>query len=108
MGQLADSFRVLIDSQKQKALTAREIAAASIEQADGVEQINQSLAQIEQVTHSITAAAEQSSSVSEALSNQSADLKMMLSRFKMNDETAGSNTSPKRMLTDNRQKLIQG
>lgn len=60
-----------------------EIASASNEQAQGLDQINAGMAQVENVTHTNTAHAEESASAAEELSNQSSSLKTMLSRFKL-------------------------
>jgi methyl-accepting chemotaxis protein len=60
-----------------------EITSASKEQAEGIEQINQSLGQIDQVTQSNTASAEESAAAAEELAGQSNQLKLMLSRFKL-------------------------
>ena len=58
-----------------------EIASASNEQAQGIGQINDALGQIDQVTQSNTANAEESASASEELSGQALQLKAMLGRF---------------------------
>jgi methyl-accepting chemotaxis protein len=60
-----------------------EIALASKEQAQGVAQINSGLEQIDQVTQSNTASAEESASAAEELSSQAQQLKGMMSRFKL-------------------------
>ncbi len=60
-----------------------EIAAASNEQAHGVNQIKIGLTQIEQVTQQNTASAEESAAASEELSSQAVNLKSMMKRFKL-------------------------
>ena len=60
-----------------------EIALSSKEQAQGVEQINSGLEQIDQVTQANTANAEQSASASEELSSQSQELRALVARFKL-------------------------
>ncbi len=60
-----------------------EIASASNEQAQGITQVNDGLTQIDQVTQSNTASAEESASASEELSGQAAQLKQMIARFKL-------------------------
>ena len=60
-----------------------EIALASKEQAQGVEQINGGLEQIDQVTQSNTASAEECASASEELAAQSQQLKGMIAKFKV-------------------------
>lgn len=58
-----------------------EIATASNEQAQGIAQINEGLIQIDKVTQTNTASAEQSASAAEELSGQAAMLKNMVARF---------------------------
>ncbi len=62
-----------------------EIASASTEQAQGIEQINTSLDQIGAVTQSNTANAEESASAAQELTSQAVQLKQMLSKFKLNN-----------------------
>lgn len=59
------------------------IAVASQEQSTGIEQINQGLSQVEQVTLQTTANAEESASVAEELSAQALELQQMLHRLKL-------------------------
>jgi methyl-accepting chemotaxis protein len=62
-----------------------EIASASNEQSQGIEQINQGLSQIDQVTQTNTANAEESASAAEELSSQGDQLTRMLLRFRLNE-----------------------
>ena len=64
-----------------------EIAAASNEQSHGIGQVNQGLGQIDQVTQQNTANAEESAAVAEELSGQSEQLRQMLSRFKLTNQS---------------------
>lgn len=60
-----------------------EIALASKEQAQGVEQINDGVGQIDQVTQSNTASAEESAAAAEQLSAQAEQLKALVAKFKL-------------------------
>ncbi|MDH4224466.1 MAG: methyl-accepting chemotaxis protein [Deltaproteobacteria bacterium] len=60
-----------------------EIAVASTEQAEGIAQISNALVQIEKVTQSNTASAEQSASAAQEQASQSEVMRQMLSRFKL-------------------------
>jgi hypothetical protein len=60
---------------------AEEVAAASAEQSRGLEQINIGINQIDQVTQSNTATAEESAAAAEELDSQSHQLKSMIGRF---------------------------
>lgn len=60
-----------------------EIATMSNEQAQAISQINEGLVQIDKVTQTNTASAEESASASEELSGQASQLRQLLSRFKL-------------------------
>ncbi len=64
-----------------------DIAIASKEQAQGFEQTNSGLEQIDQVTQSNTASAEESASASEELAAQAHQLSNMVARFKLATDT---------------------
>lgn len=63
-----------------------EIAAASKEQSEGINQINQGLGQLDKVTQQNTATAEEAASASVELSSQSAYLKDMVEKFRLKNE----------------------
>ena len=74
-------------SEKTNNLVA-EIAAASKEQSQGIEQINIAMGQMDKVTQSNAASAEESASAAEELSSQAEHLAEMIKQFKVN--TAGN------------------
>lgn len=65
-----------------------EIAAASNEQAEGISQISTGLSQIDQVTQQNTASAEESAAAAEELSGQAAQMREMLKRFTLKNQTS--------------------
>ena len=74
-----------------------EIAAASREQALGIEQVSQGLGHIDSVTQNNAANAEESASASEELSSQAMQLKQMLTRFKL---SSGDSRKPGHVMTE--------
>jgi methyl-accepting chemotaxis protein len=60
-----------------------EIAAASKEQAQGIEQVNTAVAQMNKVTQQNAANSEESASAAEELNNQAAELSAMVGSFKL-------------------------
>jgi methyl-accepting chemotaxis protein len=68
---------VAISTTKAKELMA-EIAVASQEQAQGVDQINQAVIEMDKVIQRNAATAEESASASEELNGQSAQMKSMV------------------------------
>ena len=61
-----------------------EIAASSNEQALGISQVNEGLNQIDTITQTNTANAEESAAASEELSGQATGLQQLLTQFKIN------------------------
>lgn len=73
----------IVEGAAQVVALAEEVATAGREQTQGLEQISLGLNQIDQVTQSNTASAEESASASEELSSQAQQVKSMLARFKL-------------------------
>lgn len=84
----AKQLSSIVEGSAQVAHLAEEVATASKEQTQGLDQITTGLNQIDQVTQSNTASAEESASASEELSSQAQQVKAMLSRFRTKDRSA--------------------
>jgi methyl-accepting chemotaxis protein len=65
-----------------------EITAASHEQTRGIEQINQAIGQMDQVTQQNAALVEEAAAASQSLQEQAGELANVVSVFKVNDEHA--------------------
>jgi methyl-accepting chemotaxis protein len=83
--QLAD----IVSGASKVVSLVEEISVASKEQSDGMQQINTGLLQIDQVTQSNTANAEECASAAEELSSQALQLKGVVSKFKLAESAAG-------------------
>ncbi|SDM97781.1 methyl-accepting chemotaxis sensory transducer with Cache sensor [Geoalkalibacter ferrihydriticus] len=79
--QTAQALQSIVSGIGKVTDLVAEIAAASSEQAQGVNQINQGITQIDQVTQQNTASAEESAAASEELSGQAEQMRKMLMRF---------------------------
>ena len=79
----AKQLKEIMDSSSKVADIVEEIATASREQTQGLDQINQGLSQIDQVTQANTANAEESASAAEELAGQAQELKIMVNKFKL-------------------------
>ncbi|GAB4331273.1 MAG: hypothetical protein Kow0037_07730 [Calditrichia bacterium] len=90
----AKALADIIDGITRVSDLVGEIASASKEQVTGIEQTNVGLNQIDQVTQSNAANAEESASAAEELSGQSAQLKEMLSKFRLKQLLAAPQPSP--------------
>lgn len=73
-------IKIIPDIQRTATLV-KEIAAASLEQSSGADQITKAIEQLSQVTQQNSAAAEEMSSTSEELSSQAETLKEIISFF---------------------------
>lgn len=73
----------IVKSTLKVAELVEEIAIASQEQTQGLDQINQGLILIEQVTQSNTSNAEETASASEELASQAQQLKTAVEKFKI-------------------------
>ena len=95
----SEQFTLLTSEIAKIADFLEEIAAASQEQAKGMNQINVGLEQIDQVTQSNTASAEETASAAEELSGQAQQLKVMVSRFQLKGQ---SNQEGPRLITQSK------
>ena len=82
--QTATALNEMKDANVSVVQLVDEISLASNHQADSIAQVNTGLEQVEKVTQSNTANAEQTASASEELSSQAAALQKLLSKFKLN------------------------
>lgn len=80
-GNTADSLAEIVGAVTKVTDLIGEIAAASNEQSDGINQVNIGLSQIDQVTQQNTASAEEGAAAAEELSSQSAHLKSLMENF---------------------------
>ena len=64
-----------------------EINVASLEQAQGIEQVNRAMMEMDKVTQRSAANSEKSSSAAETLASQARELLHMVEKFKINDST---------------------
>ncbi len=92
-GMVETTARTLSQIQSDTSMVADlvgKIASASNEQAMGLSQINQGLAQIDSVTQQNTAHAEQTSAASQELASQAAHVKELLNHFRLQKHSEGS------------------
>ncbi len=84
----AESINKIIENITKTTDLISEITASSKEQVSGIDQVNNALQQIDRVTQSNTAYAEQSAAAAADLSIEAEQLRSMLSRFSLS--AAGS------------------
>jgi methyl-accepting chemotaxis protein len=76
---VSSSLTKIVESVEKASQLIGEIAAASKEQAQGIEQLNQAVTQIDHVTQSNAASSEEAASAGEELSAQATELTQMVS-----------------------------
>ena len=77
----ADAFTEVATSSAKLAELVAEIAAASNEQAQGIEQVNVAVTEMDKVTQSNAAGAEESASASEEMNAQAEEMKGMVNEL---------------------------
>lgn len=79
--EVSKSFETIAGSAKKVNDLIAEIAAASQEQAQGIDQVNTAVAQMDKVTQQNAANSEESASAAEELSSQAEELQNMVAQF---------------------------
>ncbi|MBD3896543.1 HAMP domain-containing protein [Halomonas sp. ML-15] len=79
----SEHLQEIIDSLKHVSGYVTEIAGATHEQSAGIEQINQAIAQLDQVTHQNAQLVQEASSASHVLDQQAADMHALVGRFQV-------------------------
>jgi len=71
-----------------------EIAAASREQASGIDQVNKAVTQMDSVTQANASQTEEMSGTSESLSGEATKLQSLVRKFKLGDDAASESARP--------------
>ena len=79
--EVSKSFGAIADGAKKVNDLIAEIAAASQEQSQGIDQVNGAVAQMDKVTQQNAASSEESASAAEELSSQAEELQAMVAQF---------------------------
>ncbi|WP_426192876.1 methyl-accepting chemotaxis protein [Massilia sp. DWR3-1-1] len=97
VNEAGKTMREIVDSVRRVTDIMGEISSASHEQTTGIDQINQAITQMDQVTQQNAALVEQASAASEAMQDQAARLAQVVSVFKLAPAGAGhGRTAPAR------------
>lgn len=85
-GKSGEALESIIDSVKSVNKFVSEIAAASQEQRQGMDQINNAITEMDNMTQQNASLVEETASASEEMANQSQELLDMISQFKLNKQ----------------------
>jgi methyl-accepting chemotaxis protein len=83
-----EALKVIVQSVQKVGDIIAEIAAAGQEQASGINQINQAIAQMDNVTQQNAALVEETAAGSQTLEQQSNDMLRLVSSFDLGDESS--------------------
>ena len=75
----------IVASVKRVTDIMGEIASASMEQSNGIQQVNQAISQMDEVTQQNAALVEQAAAASESLEEQAERLAILMSRFRLSN-----------------------
>ncbi|MCH8126671.1 HAMP domain-containing protein [candidate division KSB1 bacterium] len=90
--QTAKNLSEIVDGVSKVTQLVNDIDTASNEQSYALDQVNIGMGEIDKVTQSNTANAEESASAAEELSSQAAELKQMLTKFQLKEKGFGKAT----------------
>ncbi len=93
--QAGSTMSEVVDSIKRVTDIMNEITAASHEQSSGIEQINQAIGQMDEVTQQNAALVEEAAAASASLQEQARNLSQVVSVFKLHTDHATVNTPVK-------------
>lgn len=88
VNEAGDTMKAVVASVKRVTDLMGEIAAASTEQQTGIEQVNQAVIQMDEVTQQNAALVEQASAAAQSMAVQSSSLREVVSVFKLGPNEA--------------------
>ena len=86
VGEAGQTMNVILKSVQRVADLMGEIAAASDEQRVGIEQMNQAVMQMDEVTQQNAALVEEASAAAQSMAEQSASLQTLVGRFRLPEQ----------------------
>jgi methyl-accepting chemotaxis protein len=91
VGETGGTIHEVVVSAQRVASLMNEVAMASEEQQTGIEQINQAVAQMDDVTQQNAALVEQASAAAQSLATQSGGMRELVTVFKLEPAVVGEN-----------------
>ncbi|KWT69014.1 Methyl-accepting chemotaxis protein I (serine chemoreceptor protein) [Variovorax sp. WDL1] len=88
MGEAGQTMQDIVGSIRRVTDIVAEISAASHEQTQGIEQINQAITQMDQVTQQNAALVEEAAAAASSLQDQAGKLSQVVGTFKLDDDEA--------------------
>jgi len=88
------SLGEIVESIKKVTAIVSDIAAASMEQSTGIDQVNTAITQMDEVTQQNSALVEENAATAKTLEQQSAIMNERVAAFKLNDADGDSRPAP--------------
>jgi methyl-accepting chemotaxis protein len=96
VAQSGQTLEQIVSSVKKVSDIIAEIAAASREQSSGIEQVNRSVMQMDEMTQQNAALVEAATASSQAMADQARQLNEILSRYQVDTLLATGAAAPSR------------
>jgi methyl-accepting chemotaxis protein len=93
--QAGKTMEEIVNAIRGVTVIMAEISAASVEQTSGIEQVNQAITQMDDVTQQNAALVEQAAAAAESLEEQTRSLTNMVNTFKLHSHSHSSGSSPR-------------
>jgi methyl-accepting chemotaxis protein len=98
VGEAGKTMEEIVASVKRVTDIMADIAAASVEQSSGINQVNQAVTQMDEVTQQNAALVEQAAAAAESLEEQASTLSDTVAQFRLSGSTRHS-AAPRRTAT---------
>jgi len=93
--QAGEALEQILSASRKVAATIADISAASGEQANGIDEMSQAVAHLDEMTQQNAALAEQSAASAGSLSNRIGQLNDLVAAFRTEPESARASRDPK-------------
>lgn len=99
VGKAGDTMKEIVTSIKRVNDIMSEIAAASVEQSSGLDEVSKAVIQMDEMTQQNAALVEEAAAAAESLESQSGQLSMNVARFKLDNNEQPRAMSSSAMVT---------
>jgi len=102
VAQAGKTMEEIVSAIRGVTVIMSEIRAASVEQTSGIEQVNQAIGQMDEVTQQNAALVEQAAAAAESLEDQAQSLSITVGRFIVDNSAQSLQNAPRAMSTANK------
>ncbi len=93
VAQAGQTMEEIVSAIRGVTVIMSEISAASMEQTSGIEQVNQAIGQMDDVTQQNAALVEQAAAAAESLEEQTQNLAVTVTHFKLDENSRGASSA---------------